>query len=116
MFGQIKEIDAPELAGWMEEGSQALRIIDVREIREILQGTISGAEPLPLAALPLQLDKFGPHEKLVIICRSGARSAQACMFLQQRGYENVYNLRAGMIGWAHHSLPIVRPESTYSVA
>jgi rhodanese-related sulfurtransferase len=111
MFGQIKEIDAPELAGWVEDESHNFRVIDVREMQEIMQGTMQGAEPLPLATLPLHLDKFGSDEKLVIICRSGARSAQACMFFQQKGYENVYNLRGGMIGWAHNALPIVRPEA-----
>lgn len=111
MFGQIKEVDAPELASWVADESHSLRIIDVREMREIMQGTMSGAEPLPLAALPLHLDKFESSEKLVIICRSGARSAQACMFFQQQGYTNVYNLRGGMISWAHNSLPIVRPEA-----
>jgi rhodanese-related sulfurtransferase len=115
MFGQIKEVDAPELASWVEDESDSLRIIDVREMREIMQGTMPGAEPLPLAALPLNLDKFESDEKLVIICRSGARSAQACRFFQQQGYTNVYNLRGGMIGWAHNSLPIVRPEA-WSVA
>ncbi|MBL1274821.1 MAG: rhodanese-like domain-containing protein [Ectothiorhodospiraceae bacterium] len=110
MFGNIKEIDAPELASWVDDESQPLRVIDVREIREIQQGTMPGAEPLPLATLPLNLGNFKPDEKLVIICRSGARSAQACMFLQEQGFENVYNLRGGMIGWAHNSLPIVQPE------
>lgn len=112
MFGSVKEVDAPELAGWVDDASHALRVIDVREMPEIMQGTMPGAEPLPLAALPLHLDKFKLDEKLVIICRSGARSAQACMFFQQRGYDNVYNLRGGMISWAHNSLPIVRPEAS----
>ena len=111
MFGQIKEVDAPELASWVEDESHKLRVIDVREMREIMQGTMLNAEPLPLASLPLHLDKFESSEKLVIICRSGARSAQACMFFQQQGYDNVYNLRGGMIGWAHNSLPIILPEA-----
>lgn len=111
MFGSIKEIDAPELAGWVDDESHALRVIDVREMPEIQQGTMPGAEPLPLASLPLHLNKFSVDEKLVIICRSGARSAQACRFFQQQGYGNVYNLRGGMMGWAHNSLPIVRPEA-----
>ena len=116
MFGSIKEIDAPGLASWVEDEAHTLRIIDVREMREIVQGTMPGAEPLPLASLPLHLDKFNADEKLVIICRSGARSAQACMFLKQNGYENAYNLRGGMISWAHNSLPIVRPEAPSVVA
>jgi len=111
MFNNIQEIDSPELASWIDDEAQPLRIIDVREIREITQGTLSGAEPLPLATLPLRLGEFLPEEKLVIICRSGARSAQACMFLQQHGFTNVFNLRGGVIGWAHNALPMVRPET-----
>ncbi len=112
MFNRIQEIDSPELASWIEDESHQLRIIDVREMREIAQGTISSAVPLPLATLPVRLSEFEPDEKLVIICRSGARSAQACMFLQQHGFNNAFNLRGGMIGWAHSALPIVRPELT----
>jgi len=110
MFSSIQEIDSPELASWIDDEAHQLRVIDVREMREIAQGTISNAVPLPLATLPVRLSEFAPDEKLVIICRSGARSAQACMFLQQQGFTNAYNLRGGMIGWAHNSLPMVRPE------
>jgi len=110
MFSNIQEIDSPELASWIDDEAHQLRIIDVREMREIAQGTIANAVSLPLATLPMRLDEFEPGEKLVIICRSGARSAQACMFLQQQGFNNAFNLRGGMIGWAHNSLPIVRPE------
>ncbi|HEC20465.1 MAG TPA: rhodanese-like domain-containing protein [Gammaproteobacteria bacterium] len=110
MFNSIQEIDAPELASWINDESQSFRIIDVREMREIAQGTTPRAEALPLATLPMRLSEFAPDEKLVFICRSGARSAQACVFLKQQGFENVFNLRGGMIGWAHSSLPIVRPE------
>jgi len=108
MFTNIQEIDSPELASWMENENHQLRIIDVREMPEIAQGTMPKAEPLPLATLPARLSDFESDEKLVIICRSGARSAQACLFLQQQGFNNVYNLRGGMIAWAHNDLPIVR--------
>jgi rhodanese-related sulfurtransferase len=40
-----------------------------------------------------------------MVCRSGARSAQACQFLQQQGYSNVYNLRGGMMRWVQSGLP-----------
>ena len=110
MFNSIQEIDSPELARWVEDETHQLRVIDVREMREIAQGTMPGAEPLPLVTLPVRLSEFAKDEKLVIICRSGARSAQACLFMQQQGFNNVFNLRGGIIGWAHNALPIVRPE------
>jgi len=46
-----------------------------------------------------------------MVCRSGARSAQACMFLQQQGYDNVFNLRGGMMAWANNGLEIGLPQA-----
>jgi rhodanese-related sulfurtransferase len=69
-------------------------------MEEIAMGTVPKAEALPLHTLPARVQDFSREEKLVMVCRSGARSAQACMFLQQQGFSNVYNLRGGMIGWA----------------
>ena len=104
----VKEIDASELVAW-QGGDGEFRIIDVREIQEILAGTIQGAEPVPLATIPARMHEFSPSEKLVLICRSGARSAQACNFLQQQGFNNVYNLRGGMLSWAANRFPIALP-------
>lgn len=104
MFNNIKEIDAPELASWVQDKQPNMRVIDVRGMGEIASGTVSGAEAVPLHTLPVRLNEFNREEKLVFICRSGARSAQACMFLQQQGYDNVYNLRGGMIGWVQSGL------------
>lgn len=100
----IKEVDAPELAGWVNEKQSNMRVIDVRGMAEIEAGTVSGAEAIPLHTLPVRVGEFSREDKLVFICRSGARSAQACMFLQQQGFENVYNLRGGMIGWVQSGL------------
>ncbi len=108
MFSSVQEINAPELATWVEDNSHKLRVIDVREMPEIAQGAMPGAEPLPLATLPMRVNDFAAEEKIVMVCRSGARSAQACIFLKQQGFENVYNLRGGMISWAQNSLPIIR--------
>jgi len=101
----IKEVEAHELAQWLESDSQ-LRVIDVREMKEIHAGTINGSIPLPLATLLVRLNEFANEEKLVMVCRSGARSAHACGFLQQNGFNNVYNLRGGILAWAHNQLPL----------
>ena len=103
-MSSIKEIDAPELATWVQEKHPNMRVIDVRGMGEIASGTVAGAEAIPLHTLPIKINELNRDEKLVFICRSGARSAQACMFLQQQGYENVYNLRGGMIGWMQSGL------------
>jgi len=107
-FG-IREIEAGDLADWVTTQSKPIKIVDVREMNEIQGGTIPGAIPMPLATVPLRLSEFETHEEVVLICRSGARSAQACMFMQQQGFRNVYNLRGGMFAWAGTGQPIGAP-------
>jgi rhodanese-related sulfurtransferase len=113
MYGSypIKEIEAPELARWLEEKKGKFRIIDVRQLSEIAAGTVPGAEPLPLHLLPMRLHELPKDEPIVFVCRSGARSANACAFLQAQGFDNVYNLRGGMIAWAQTGQAVKLPEA-----
>ncbi len=106
MFAKtIKEINASELAQWVSDASHDLRVIDVREMREIAMGTVPKAEAFPLHTLPAKVQDLSKEQKLVMVCRSGARSGQACVFLQQQGFSNVYNLRGGMMGWMQSGFP-----------
>jgi len=105
----IKEVEASELAHWVNDANHKLRVLDVRQMQEISAGTVPSAEPLPLHILPARLHELSPEEKLVMVCRSGARSAQACLFLQQQGFSNVYNLRGGMMGWMQSGLSACQP-------
>jgi len=109
MFSSIKEIDAPELARRLSERADDLHVIDVRHFGEVAAGTVPGATPVPLHTLPLNLEQLDRNKDIVLVCRSGARSAQAAHFLQQRGFANVYNLRGGMMRWAEHGLPAEAP-------
>ena len=99
-FNNVKEIDAHQLAEWVKDEQEPVRVIDVRQMEEIAFGTVPKAEAFPLHLLPTKVSELSPHEKLVVVCRSGARSAQACMFLQQHGFSNIFNLRGGMMGWS----------------
>lgn len=68
-------------------------LIDVRQPMELdLEGAVEGAINIPLATVPLRLDEIkemkGPK---IIFCRSGGRSGQACMFLDQNGVEGIFN-------------------------
>lgn len=108
MYG-IREIDANTLHKWIGDGEK-VRLIDVRTPQEVAQGVIAGYEFVPMHMIPMTPIELDDDEKLVIYCRSGARSAQVCMFLAQQGIE-AYNLRGGIISWAHAGFPIASPES-----
>jgi hypothetical protein len=83
------------------ESSDNAVIIDVRTAPEIAVGKISGALEIDFYGADftqriLQLDR---DKAYFMVCRSGGRSAQACSFMSQNGFKEVYNLAGGMIAW-----------------
>ena len=101
----VKNIDSNELAQWLE-GENPPHLIDVRSPQEMAQASIPNGVPLPLNTLPVRLHEVPKNEEVVFYCRTGARSAQACIFMAQQGYDNVYNLHGGIVSWARSGLPI----------
>ncbi|WDL98772.1 rhodanese-like domain-containing protein [Alicyclobacillus sp. ALC3] len=78
---------------------QPLQIIDVRQPGEYMSGHIAGSKLIPLGELPGRLTEIDPNIEAVIVCHSGGRSSQACDFLLRNGYEQIRNLRGGMMFW-----------------
>lgn len=93
-------ITAEELKSRMDAGEQ-LNIVDVREPHEHAEFNIGG--PLvPLGQIQvLQIDELEPYknEELIVYCRSGNRSGQACLILEAAGFTQVKNLSGGMLNW-----------------
>ena len=110
----IEEIDVITLSQWLQQG-EAISLVDVRSPAEMRRGMIENSEALPMHLVPLRPPEPKSGEKLVIYCRSGARSAQVCAFLAQRGITDIYNLRGGVIAWQSAGLPLVRPENDVMV-
>ena len=76
-----------------------VRRIDVREPDEYT-GPLShlpGAELVPLGTLEAASASWSREEPLLLICRSGGRSAKAAQALAQRGFGHLYNLAGGML-------------------
>jgi rhodanese-related sulfurtransferase len=83
-------------------------IVDVREPDEWRAGHIPGAVHIPLGQLGRQLHRLDRESDLIMVCRSGNRSAAATQALSQAGYSRVSNLAGGMIAWGRHRLPVER--------
>jgi rhodanese-related sulfurtransferase len=81
-------------------------LLDVRESEEWQAGHIEGAVHIPLGQLPTRLGELPPDGEIVVVCRSGARSAQAVAWLNQNGADAV-NLGGGMGAWWAAGLPMV---------
>lgn len=68
-----------------------LFLVDVRTPEEFNSGSVDGAINIPLSVLDQELSQFKNKENIIVFCRSGARSGNAQIILQQHGFENVVN-------------------------
>jgi rhodanese-related sulfurtransferase len=82
-------------------------LIDVREQDEWDAGHAPSAQFLPLSALQERFGELPAGTPLLVICHSGMRSARACDFLSENGYD-VTNVVGGMSAWAAAGGPVVQ--------
>lgn len=85
----------------LEEIAARVQVVDVREPAEYNGplGHIKGAVSMPLGEVAAKAGSLARDKPLVAVCRSGARSAQACVILQRAGLSEVANLAGGMLRW-----------------
>ena len=81
-------------------------ILDVREPDEWSAGHIDGALHVPMGAVPDHLEELPDDARLVVVCRSGGRSARVTAYLRNEGLDAV-NLGGGMNAWASAGRPMV---------
>ena len=96
----MDNITVEELKRRLDAGEK-LHIVDVREPHENADFNIGGVL-IPLGQIQsMQIDEIeGLKDKEVILyCRSGNRSGQACMFLDAMGFKHTRNLVGGMLAW-----------------
>jgi rhodanese-related sulfurtransferase len=85
-------------------------VVDVRPMADFDQGHIIGAINIPSNGFANQLKQLERHKSkpIIVSCRSGAQSAQACATLRKAGFEKVHNLRGGILAWQNANLPVTR--------
>lgn len=88
----------------MREAGTPHQLIDVREVHEYEISNLGG-EHIPMALVPLNLDKIRRDIPVVLQCRSGGRSGQITRFLETQGFTNVSNLQGGILAWARDIEP-----------
>jgi rhodanese-related sulfurtransferase len=96
----MREITVEELKQRADAGEK-LNVIDVREPEEYNDVNI-GVKLIPLGnILSMQIDELDElkNEELIIHCRSGKRSMQACMVLEQLGFTDTVNVVGGIMAW-----------------
>jgi len=96
----MTNISAEEVKQRLDAGEN-LNLLDVRQPEEHEEFNIGGTL-FPLGKIQtMQTEDLDPlkDEEVICYCRSGNRSGQASLILEQLGFTNVKNLTGGMLGW-----------------
>ena len=95
----IKNVTVAELKRKLE-ANQPVRLVDCREQAEWDESHIQAAEFIPLSQFQELYSKLEDQgAEIIMQCRSGRRSLEACQFLEEKGYKNLSNLEGGILDW-----------------
>lgn len=99
----VPEIDVQEARRRLADGSF---LIDVREVDEHEMVRTREGRLIPLSVFMDRFEKEVPADgEVLVICRSGVRSARAAAFLRERGID-AKNVAGGMLAWEEEGLPV----------
>ncbi|MHB8621202.1 MAG: rhodanese-like domain-containing protein [Chloroflexota bacterium] len=104
-IGGSPEVSVEEAKRRLDEGAI---LIDVRDPEEWRSGHAGGARHIPLGQLGSRIDEVPRDKEVLLICRSGGRSASAVRLLRNAGYEKAINVAGGTTAWAQRGLPVSR--------
>jgi rhodanese-related sulfurtransferase len=96
----MKNITVEELKQKMDR-AEKVNLIDCREPHEYEEANLGG-RLIPLAKIQtMQIEEIEDlkNEEVIVHCRSGKRSAMACLMLDQMGFTNTYNVVGGILEW-----------------
>jgi len=105
-------LKADEFAGKMQELAHG-ELIDVRTAEEYAAGHIENAQNLIWdgSNIDFAVSTIEKETPLFVYCLSGGRSTLAAAKLREKGYEQVYELENGMLGWREAKYPEKKPEA-----
>jgi len=85
-------------------------VLDVREANELGQGSIIDSKHIALSTLPDRLDNLSndKDKPILVFCKMGNRSGQACKLLLKNSFTNVFGLKGGITAWINDQLPITK--------
>jgi len=111
-MAEVKTYSVAEVQARLHDA--AVQIVDIRDIRELAEGTVVGAYHAPRGMLEFWVDPASPYHKplfadesreFILFCGAGWRSALAAKALQEMGMRNVAHIEGGYTEWVKQGAP-----------
>ena len=95
----ILEIDVQTLNS-KKINNEDFILLDVRTDQEVFISIIEGSLHIPMNDIPSKMNELDKEKEIIVQCKSGKRSAKVCEFLMRNNFNNVKNLKGGIIAWS----------------
>jgi len=107
----VNEICPTTTQSWIADGAL---LVDVRELNEIseLSYDVPSILHIPLSEFETRYTEIPKDKKVLMVCRSGGRSLRAAGFLVNHGYDQVVNMKRGIIRWVQKGFPTIGDTSS----
>ena len=105
---ELDHVEAIDLARWIRDGKQGLRVVDVRPPAQFENYRLPAAENIPLDKLGLAV--FAPSDTVVLYSGGGAHAAQAWVLLRALGLRQVFFLSGGLDEWVNDVMRPLLPD------
>jgi len=99
LYGRFRQVPVTKARELVENNEF---IVDVREKKEYAAGHLVNAKNIPLSELRDRINEIPKDRSVYLHCRSGQRSYNAVMALQNLGYDNVYNISGSFLGICYY--------------
>jgi adenylyltransferase/sulfurtransferase len=103
----VATISVHELKEKME-GNGGLAVVDVREDFEYEIARIEGSKLIPVGELPTRFEELPKDKEIIVLCKSGTRSAYAVQLLRAAGFLRAYSLKGGIDAWSDEIDPAMQ--------
>ncbi len=104
-IASLQNINAAEMQKITKQ-SPDIYLLDVRTLGEYQQKRIKGARLIPIDQVQNRIKDIPKNRPIIVYCETGVRSALVGRYLDSLGYQGVYNLSQGIMGWQVRGYPI----------
>jgi len=103
----MQEINATDAAALLGTHPDNTLLLDVREDVELKLAAVDGTLHIPMGQVPDRVGEIDGDKHVIVMCRSGGRSAQVVEFLSSSGFGQVSNLAGGILAWSEDVDPSI---------
>jgi rhodanese-related sulfurtransferase len=109
----VTDVTVRQAHALMQErsGKAEFVILDVRTPGEFAEGHLAGAVNLDIQApnFETRLQGLDRTKTYLVYCRTGSRSQKAIQTMERLGFQSVFHMTDGIVGWQQQKLPLARP-------